>query len=149
MNGILEVMMSAEANKAVIRQWVETGWNHGDFSTINNIYAADYAYNDPSAPPLPKGPQAIMGVVSTYRGAFPDVRMTIEDMVSEGDKVVWRWTVTGTHNGPLMGIPASGKSVRLSGIVISRFVNGKWAEDWANWDTLGMLQQIGAAPVPN
>ncbi len=141
--------MSAEANKAAVRQWVEAGWNRGDFSNIDSIYAVDYTYNDPSAPPLPKGPQSIISVVSTYRAAFPDVRMTIEDMISEGDKVVWRWTVTGTHNGPLMGISASGKPVRLSGIVISRFINGKWSEDWSNWDTLGMLQQVGAVPVPN
>jgi predicted ester cyclase len=68
-------------------------------------------------------------------------------MMAEGDKVVWRWCITGTHAGELMGIPPTGKSIKISGIVISRFANGKWAEDYVNWDTLGMLQQIGVVPA--
>jgi steroid delta-isomerase-like uncharacterized protein len=139
--------MSAEANKTTIRQWVEAGWNRGDFSNINSMYTADYIFNDPSAPNLPRGPQAIMAVVNIYRTAFPDLRMTVEELVSEGDKVAWRWVVKGTHTGLLMNIPPTGKPVTIAGIVVSRFVDGKWAEDFVNWDTLGMMQQIGVIPA--
>jgi predicted ester cyclase len=68
-------------------------------------------------------------------------------MIAEGDKVVWRWRITGTHRGELNGIPPTGKPISITGIVISRFAGGKWAEDYVNWDTLGMLQQIGVVPV--
>ena len=140
--------MSTEANKAMIRQWVDEAWNNGDFSHAEQFYTADYTYHDPSAPAgMPKGPQGIIGMVSMYRVGLPDVHMTIEDMVAEGDKVVWRWSVVGTHNGPLMGIPPTGIKSENGGIIITRFVNGKWAEDWNNWDTLGMLQRLGVIPA--
>jgi predicted ester cyclase len=68
-------------------------------------------------------------------------------MVAEGDKVAWRWRITGTHSGDLMGIPPTGKPINITGIVVSRFAQGKWAEDYVNWDTLGMFQQIGVVPA--
>ena len=85
---------------------------------------------------------------ATYRAAFPDTHLTIEDQIAEGDKVVTRWTATGTNQGTLMGIPPSGKRVTITGISITRIANGKAVEDWVNFDTLGMLQQIGAIPTP-
>jgi steroid delta-isomerase-like uncharacterized protein len=139
--------MSSEQNKAIIRRWVKEAWNGGNLSVADELYAADYAYHDPSAPPMPPGPEGIKQVLSTYRSGLPDLRFDIEDMIAEGDKVTWRWSVHGTNTQTFMNIPASGKSVSISGIVISRFANGKWAEDWANWDTLGLLQQVGVIPV--
>ncbi len=82
------------------------------------------------------------------RTAMPDLQFTIEDMVAEGDKVVWRWTVRGTQTGPLMGLPPTGKRATVTGIIISRFANGKWQEDYNNWDTFGMLKQMGVIPAP-
>ena len=93
-----------------------------------------------------RGPEGISGIVAMYRAALPDLRFTIEDMVAEGDKVAWRWSVTGTQHGPLMGIPATGKSATVTGSIISRFAGSQWVEDYCNWDTLGMLQQIGVVP---
>lgn len=139
--------MSAEQNKATIRRWVEVGWNKGDLSIVEEIYAPNYAYHDPSAPNVPPTSDSIRMVVSLYRGAMPDFKMTIEDMVAEDDKVVWRWSAAGTHEGSLMNIPPSGHKLRVSGIVISRFVDGRWAEDYVNWDTLGLFQQIGVIPA--
>jgi predicted ester cyclase len=78
--------------------------------------------------------------------AFPDNHFTLEDMVAEGDKVVWRYSATGTHKGDFMGIVASGKHVTTSGIVISRVVNGKLQEDWECADELGLMQQLGVVP---
>ncbi|MGZ4173443.1 MAG: ester cyclase [Solirubrobacteraceae bacterium] len=78
----------------------------------------------------------------------PDARIEIDDIIAEGDRVVIHWHSTGTHQGELMGIPASGRSVHTTGIGIDRIVDGKIAESWTNWDTLGLLAQIGALPSP-
>ena len=79
-------------------------------------------------------------------GAFPDARVTVEDQVAEGDKVVSRWTATGTHTGDLMGIPPTERRIEISGITINRFSGGKIAEDWYQSDDLGMMQQLGVIP---
>jgi steroid delta-isomerase-like uncharacterized protein len=80
------------------------------------------------------------------RAAFPDTRMTIEDEIAEGDKVVIRWTIRGTHKGEYMGIAPTGKEVTVTGISVYRIERGKIVEDWSNNDMLGMLQQLGAIP---
>lgn len=139
--------MSVEQNKSIVHRWVEGGWNGGNLALVDELYTDDYMIHDPSAPNFPGGQAAFKQFVTTLRTGFPDIHMTIEEIMAEGDKVVWRWSVTGTHQGELMGIPPTGKSIQLSGIVISRFTQGKWAEDYVNWDTLGMLQQIGAVPA--
>ena len=81
-----------------------------------------------------------------YRGAFPDLHFTLEDVIGEGDRVVVRWTATGTHKAEVMGVPATGKRVAVTGIEVSRFADGKLAETWVNWDALGLLRQLGAIP---
>jgi len=86
--------------------------------------------------------------VSMYLTAYPDTHFTIEDQIAEGDTVVTRWTARGTHKGPLMGIPPTGKQVTVTGISIGRVVNGKTVEGWSNYDTLGMMQQLGVVPAP-
>jgi steroid delta-isomerase-like uncharacterized protein len=138
--------MSAEQNKAIVRRWVEGGWNGGDLDLVDELYAQDYTLNDPAMPV--HGREGFKQYVTMYRSVFPDLRFTLEDLVAEGDKVAWRLTARGTHKGALMGIPPTDKQVAISAIVVSRFDNGKWAEDWLNIDMLGMLQQIGAIPAP-
>jgi steroid delta-isomerase-like uncharacterized protein len=82
----------------------------------------------------------------SLRAAFPDGRVTIEDMIAEGDKVVTRYNSRGTHKGDFMGIPATGKKVAVTGIVISRIAKGKIAEEWEEFDALGFMVQLGAIP---
>jgi predicted ester cyclase len=84
--------------------------------------------------------------VSSYRAAYSDARITIDDQIAERDMVATRWTGRGTHDGDLMGIAPTGKQVTVSGLTLSRLSNGKVVEEWTNWDTLGMLQQLGAVP---
>jgi predicted ester cyclase len=84
--------------------------------------------------------------VSTYRAAFPDARITVEQQLAEGDLVATRWSGRGTHDGELMGVSPTGKQVTVSGLTISRLEGGKIVEEFQNWDTLGMLQQLGAVP---
>jgi steroid delta-isomerase-like uncharacterized protein len=132
---------------AIVEQWVEGGWNNGDLALVDEFYAPDYTIHDPTAPDFPGGREAFKGYVTTLRTGLPDIHFTVEDLIEQGDKVVWRFVARGTHQGNLLGIPPTGRPGTVSGIVISRFAGGKWTEDWVNWDALGMLQQFGAIPA--
>jgi steroid delta-isomerase-like uncharacterized protein len=138
--------MSTEENKAIDRRVFEEGWNKGNTAVFDQLLAANYAGHDTSGPI--QGPAGFKQFYATYRTAFPDTHLTIEDQIAEGDKVVTRWTGTGTNQGSLMGIPPSGKRVTIMGMTITRFAGGKATEAWFNYDLLGMLQQIGAVPAP-
>jgi len=92
------------------------------------------------------GPQAMAAFIGLYLRAFPDLRLSFEDAVADRDRVVTRWRLEGTQNGPLMGIAPSGRRVNIEGIRIDRIEDGKIAESWMQWDMLGLLDQIGALP---
>ncbi len=140
--------MSIEANRSTVYKWAEGGWNNGNLDLVDEMFSPNYMIHDPSAPGFPGGTEAFKGFVNGFRTALPDVHCTVEDTIAEGNTVVWRWTMRGTHLGSLMGIPPTGKYAVVTGIVMSRFDgDGKWAEDYINWDTLGLLQQIGAVPA--
>jgi len=139
--------MSTEDNKALDRRGFEEVWNKGNLAVIDELNAANVVTHNPPSPPM-QGTEAFKQFVQMYRSAFPDTQMTIEDQIAEGDKVVTRWTARGTHKGELMGIPPTGKQVTVTGISVSRWANGKTVESWSNFDTLGMLQQLGAVPTP-
>ena len=136
--------MSAEQNKISIRRWVEVAWNNGNLAIADEVYSTDYLLHDPAGPI--HGPEALKQFVATFRTAYPDIHATIEDMIAEESKVVWRYIVRGTHQGEFMGIAPTGKSITLTGILISRFADDKVVEDWNNYDALGMLQQLGVIP---
>ncbi len=138
--------MSTEQNKATLRNWVEEAWNNGRVAVAQDLCAADYVLHDFSGPI--RGATGLMGFLTAYRTGFPDVHADILDMVSEGDKVVWRVRMTGTHRGEFVGIPATGRSFDVEAIIISRFVNGRLTEDHVNYDRLGMMQQLGVIPMP-
>ena len=138
--------MSAEENKAVSRRVAEEVFNGGNVDLADELYAPDYVLHDPSLPEDLHGPEGIKRYAAMTLGAFPDIRVAVEDQVAEGDKVVSRWTATGTHTGDLMGIPPTGRRVEISGVTINRFSGGKIAEDWYQSDDLGMMQQLGVVP---
>lgn len=139
--------MSIESNKAVVRKWIEQGWNKHNINVIDEIYAPDFAQHG-GGPDL-KSANDLKAFVTDYLKALPDLTFTIEDLVAEGDRVVWRFLATATHQGTLMGIPATGRRAAVNGIVVFRVENDRIAEAWLNLDVLSMLQQIGAIPVPN
>jgi steroid delta-isomerase-like uncharacterized protein len=141
--------MSAEENKALVRRVFEEGWNAGNLELFNETDAPEYVLHDPSVPEDVRGVEAVKQFASMYLRAFPDLRFTIEEQLAEGDKVVTRWTSSATHQGELMGIPATGNRTRVSGITISRISEGNLVEDWNNWDTLGLMRQLGVIPEPD
>jgi predicted ester cyclase len=137
-----------EENKAVARRAFEDHFNTGNFDLAEEIFTVDYVNHDPSLPDFGSGPEAANQAARLYRDAFPDARITVEDQVAEGDRVATRWSARGTHQGELVGVDPTGNEVQITGITISRIEGSKIAEDWINYDALGMMQQIGAIPEP-
>ena len=138
--------MQVETNTTVASRWYEEVFNAGNVALIDELFAPDFVDHDPSNP-LP-GLEGVRQLVGMYRGAFPDLHLTIEDEITEGDRIVTRFTGRGTHRGSLMGIPPTGKRVTITAIDILRFENGRIAEHWGNQDLLGMMRQLGVIPAP-
>jgi steroid delta-isomerase-like uncharacterized protein len=136
-----------DANKEIARRIIEEVYNAGRYEVADELIAPDYVGYDAASPEPMRGPDGIKRQAEGYRTAFPDMRLTIEDEIAEGDRVVTRWTATGTQEAELFGIPATGKQATVTGITISRIVDGRIAENWISWDTLGLLQQLGAVPA--
>ena len=139
--------MSTETNKAVVHRYVEDGYNAGNMAVIDELFATEFVNHDPSAPTV-RDLEGLKQLILAQHAAFADVRTTIEDLVADGDKVVKRFIVRGTHTGDFNGIPATGKQFTLEGIDILRLVNGKIQEIWIGYDMRGMLQQLGLMPQP-
>jgi steroid delta-isomerase-like uncharacterized protein len=138
--------MSTEENKAISRRSGEEIFNGGNLGLADELYAPDYVLHDPSLPEDLHGPEGLKQYATMSRRTFPDARVTVEDQIAEGDKVVDRWTARGTHTGDLMGIPPTGRRIEVSEFTISRFAGGKIAEEWHQGDDLGMMQQLGVVP---
>jgi len=138
--------MSTEQNKAMDRRVYEEVWNGGNLAVIDELVAANYVDHDQEPTSALEGLEGLKQSVTMYRTAFPDVHFTIDDQIAEGDLLVTRWTARGTHQGPLMGIPPTGKQAMVTGISITRVASGKVVEGWTNFDALGLLQQLGAGP---
>jgi steroid delta-isomerase-like uncharacterized protein len=140
--------MSTEENKAIVRRVNDEVWSEGHLDVIDELIADDFVATVVGAPEQIRGPQGFREFVGLYRKAFPDLRITIDEEFAEGETVVTRWTATGTNEGELMGIPATGKQATTAGVNINRISGGKLVEGWGLFDQLGLLQQIGAVPTP-
>jgi steroid delta-isomerase-like uncharacterized protein len=137
--------MSLEANKTLIRRHFEEIWNQYRLEVVEELVAPDY-YTHYPIPGQPQGIDGFTYAVRTVRDAFPDMVITIEDMIAEGDKVVARLTAQGTHRGSLGGIEPTGREATWTGIRIFRIADGKIAEHWANWDDVSLGRQLGILP---
>jgi steroid delta-isomerase-like uncharacterized protein len=122
----------------------------GDLSTLDAICAQcppQFVITRGVVEPPPQGISGLKNLVTTFRTAFPDFHVTVEDQLAEGDKVASHLTVRGTHRGEIFGIPSTGKSFTVSGISIWEVQNGLLVSEWVNWDTLEVLQQLGVMPA--
>lgn len=143
--------MSVEENKAIARRYYDEIMNEANLETIDELMSPDFIFTIPTQPEVYHGPDGFKNLVTMLHGSFPDVHLTVEHLIGEGDTVVGHWTGTGTHTGEplhtLVGdIPATGKPFRIDGMSWLRIVDGKITESLANEDTLGLLTQIGAIP---
>ena len=136
----------SEANKTIARRLVEEAFNKGNYGVIEELVAPTIVNHDPATGDE-TGVDGVRQNIDRYRSAFPDVKITIEEQVADGDLVASRWTATGTHKGELMGIAPTGKESTVTGLTLDKIKDGKIVESWTNWDTLGMLQQLGVIPA--
>ena len=118
-------------------------WNKGNIASFDKYYASSYVYHSAEAD---KNREEYKQLCQAYFTAFPDLHITTDDLIAEGDKVTKIWTARCTHKGELMGIPATGKQIVVKGIEVFRIADGKIAELWASMDNLGMMQQLGVIP---
>ena len=133
----------SDENKSLAQRWNKIF--EGDLALADEIIADDCVYHD-GPPDLLPGPEGVKEWAIMIRNGFPDLHITAEDYVAEGDKVAGRFEAQGTHNGEFAGVPATGKPVSFSGINIMRIADGKIVEHWVQYDTMGIMQQIGAIP---
>jgi steroid delta-isomerase-like uncharacterized protein len=134
-------------NKVAMRRIFEECWNQGDFSVVEEVFSPDYVAHF-TPPGAPTGRDAFRWTVNLYRTAFPDLQLQVDDMLADGDKVISRVTIRGTHTGQLMNIPPTHKAVTVTGIVIARFEKGQNMEAWGEIDRFGLMQQLGVIPAP-
>ena len=138
--------MSTEDNKALMRRFLEEVFNKQNLAAIDEFIAPSHV--DHTLPPfLPATPEGTKRAIGMFLTAFPDVHLTVEDMIAEGDKVVARLTVSGTQQGAFLGIPSTSKHATITDIEIFRIANGKAVENWVQADFLGLLQQLGVVPA--
>jgi steroid delta-isomerase-like uncharacterized protein len=135
--------LSTDANRAVARRFVEEVLGRGDFATLNALAAPDCADHADAT-----GPAALVQFLVPWRAAFPDLALTVEELVAEGDGVAARWTLCGTHRGTFLGRPPTGRRVTVAGTERYRLADGQIVERWATVDTDGLLRQLGA-PAPD
>jgi steroid delta-isomerase-like uncharacterized protein len=131
------------------RRLLEESFNNGNFAVADELVAPDAVDHDPATPPQMRalrGPELLKRMAGMYRTAFPDVRITVDDVITADDKVVMRWHSEGTHRGELAGLAPTGTRASVTGISIDRWKDGKIVETWTEWDNLGLARQIGAAP---
>jgi predicted ester cyclase len=137
----------SEENKALFRRTYEELLNQGNLAVADELIASDFI-NHEAPPGRDRGPESMRGLATMLRTAFPDLHFTIEELVAEGDVVAGRLTMSGTHEGPLMGMPPTGRLVRQDHMHFVRLRDGKAIEHWGLRDDLGMMQQMGVMPEP-
>jgi steroid delta-isomerase-like uncharacterized protein len=135
----------SEINKALIRRWCSEGFNKNNMAIADEVYGANVIYHEPSAGEV-IGLEPLKQFVVSWRAAFPDSLLTIEEQVAENDHVATRWTFAGTHTGNFRGLAPTGKRVKMGAMYFYRFANGTVVEIHAMVNSLSLLQQVGAVP---
>jgi steroid delta-isomerase-like uncharacterized protein len=136
----------SDENKALIERWFEEVWNKGRAEAIDEMFDAEgiaHGLADETGAPL-HGPEGFRPFFQKFRDSFPDISVSVEDTVAEGDKVAARCTVRATHAGDSLGVAATNKPIEFTGMTIVRLKDGKIVEAWNNFDFLNLFQQIGA-----
>lgn len=134
-------------NKEVIQAFVDDILNQGRLERANDLVNEDFVELDP-LPGQEQGREGLKAIIFSLRSSFPDMHWTVQEMVAEGQKVVTRFVWTGTHRGTFLGIPATGRSVEVKGVVMDRLEDGKMADSRILMDTMGLMQQLGVIPAP-
>ncbi len=137
--------MSTEENKALVRRFYEEVWDRGNTDFAFEVFAEDYVRHDLRPTDALPGPRGQKKIADDFRAAFPDLRVTVDLVIGEGDFVVGRWTATGTHLGSWGALEPTGRQATFSAVNIFRFEDGKVVEIWNHRDDLGLREQLGVA----
>jgi steroid delta-isomerase-like uncharacterized protein len=131
------------------RRFFEEIWSEGKLDLVGELFAPEYVGHPSGPEETVQGPEGVKEYIGRLREGFPDLIVTVDDQVAADTKVATRWTARGTHAGELMGLDPTGQTATVTGITVQRFgAGGRIVEAWTNWDTLGMLRQLGVAPQP-
>ena len=136
-----------EQNIEIVKREMEL-WSKGDFEALKELFAPEYVAYSPSAAPTPGSLEESIEFTKMIFKGFPDSSWTIEELFAKGDRVLARWTYSGTHEGEFMGIPPTGNRLEFGGILITRIENGKIVEEREDYDMLGAMQQLGMELKP-
>lgn len=139
--------MSTEENKTLVRRLFEESWNKGNLEVSDELISSDCVLHY-GGRVFPVNGDAGKAIVAAWRTAFPDFQFLFEDCIAEGDRVVLRIPFRATHRGEFFGIASTGRQINVTEILIARIKDGKVVEMWEEYDQLGMLQQLGAVPLP-
>ena len=137
-----------EDNKRLTRRAIEEVFSGGRLELVDDVFASDWVGHDIAMPEPSRGRDGARQVVQGYRMAFPDLSLSIDEQVAEGDRVCTRWTARGTHGGEFFGAPPTNKQATVTGITIDRVRDGQIVESRTNWDALGLMQQLGLFSMP-
>jgi steroid delta-isomerase-like uncharacterized protein len=136
-----------QATPSLVRRIFDQAFSQRDLAVVGELVAADGLTHALSLA-MPGSRMGLKRLIATFRAAFPDLRCTVEDEISEGDKFAAHWTMRGTHKGSFLGNPPTGRSIVVQGIIFARTADGRIVEDWILADQMGMLQQLGIVPPP-
>lgn len=132
-----------EANIATFRRAIDEGWNQGNLEVVDELFAPDFVEHQPGIAP---GREGVKGSIRALRAAFPDLHLAVEDAAAADDRVWLRLLGTGTHDGPFMGLPATGRRIDITVIDVVRVADGRLVEHWGVADRMSVAQQIGLVP---
>lgn len=139
-------MRNSQQNKATYTRFIQEVFNEGKLDAVEELLSPAYVLHD-APPATPPGREGVKQIVTSFRNAFPDLRITIEEQVAEDDLVCSRTTTRGTHKGNIFGIAPTGKLVSMTGLTMVRIVGGRVMESWVKNDVIGLLSQLGAVPA--
>ncbi|MGH7494721.1 MAG: ester cyclase [bacterium] len=137
-----------EKNTAAVRRFYDEVMGKGNMKAIEELVDGAFVEHYTPDPKVPGNRAGLAQTMGSFRTAFPDLQVTVEDLIAKGDKVWVYTTMRGTNKGEFMGMPATGKKIEVKGVDIIRFVNGKAVEHWGLNDDLKMMQQLGVIPMP-
>ena len=141
--------MSIQENKAMVRRICDEVWNGGQLDVVDELFSPTYIGRMPGMPSGGvKGPEGFKNLVSSFRSAFSDLNLTLEDIFAEGDKIVFRWTSRGTNDGTFNNMPPTGRKIEIMGVTIFRISNHLVQEEWEGFDSMALMQQLGVIPAP-
>ena len=138
-----------ESNKRIVHRFLDECWNGGSMATLSELVSPRCRHNDPVFPHMPPGLDSIQTHIQNSHRAFPDLKFTVTDTIAEANEVVVHWTAVGTHKGDFLGIPATNREAHIAGTSIFRIEDGKIVEEWANWNLMSLMEQLGVRTFPH